>query len=182
MLIRAAGAITTHLQLQENQIMVRALIGLAFACLLVPSLSLSQSAQGAGGAASPAARERLANRAVIMKVEKLSDPGARAIVIRRPTPGGTQDFILVDGGTAAGDLARAVGALMYSRRKQGSTVAQELRANIAPAAPRTGRKTPDEITATRDLARLRTAPVQAVPGVGTGRVIRVATAPVKPRG
>jgi hypothetical protein len=147
---------------------VRVFRGLALACLLIPSIAAES-------------QQKSANRAVIMKVEKLSQPEAAAIVIRRPTSAGTQDFIIVDDETQPEDLARAVGALLFSRRSQGATVTRELRANVAPAPRRTTKKTRDEITATRDLARLRGAPVVSVPGIGTGRVLQVATAAVKPR-
>jgi hypothetical protein len=136
------------------------------------------AAQNAGALSSTASPAAVSGRALVIKVARIGKPNTRAVVVRRPQGGRIQDIIVVDNSTTAADLAKAVATLMYSRRSLGNKLPGEIRADVAPAARRTTRITPDERLASRDLARLRNARVVTLPGIGSGRAIPVAPSTV----
>jgi len=121
------------------------------------------------------------SRALLLRVNDLGSPTARAVVIRRPAGAFTQDIILVSEATSASDLARAVAALMFSRRTRGSKIPGEIRANVIAEPGRNARRTHDEQLAAQDLTRLSRARVVEVDGVGRGPGVAITPAPVQQR-
>ena len=134
-------------------------------------------------AAAPGSAQRK-TRAVVVRVQRLTTIGTRAIVVRRPAGQVSQDFILVSASTSAADLARAVATLMFSRHTQGASVHREMRAEISAAPVNNQQKTADLQRAARDLARLPRAHAVNIKGVGHGPAIAIAVtaAPAKRKG
>jgi hypothetical protein len=104
--------------------------------------------------------------ATLMLVESIDHPTARVLLIRRPgdVP---NNIILVTRSTTPADLAKAVSALITSRRTQGDFVQREMRAFVTPKAA-TPRPTSSERRAAADLRRLPLHPSFDVEGIGRG--------------
>jgi hypothetical protein len=121
--------------------------------------------------------------ATLVLVEDLGQPGAHAVVVRRPgeLP---NNIILVTRSTTPAELATAATALINSLRNRGDKVEREMRAFIGAipvGAPppvaraatgsdsgRPAARTRSERLAASDLARLRRAPEFTIPGVARG--------------
>ena len=120
-------------------------------------------------------------KVLVLQVNQLPRPEARAVVIRRPAAPVSHDIILVSSATTSADLARAVATVVFSRRTHGMTVSREMRADIAPVAIRTNTKSDDEKLAERDLLRLQKGKAVTVDGIGRGRAIAITPAQVSAR-
>jgi H+/gluconate symporter-like permease len=127
------------------------------------------------------ARRTTGAKVLVLQVDQLPSPGARAVVIRRPATPVSHDIILVSAATSSSDLARAVATVMFSRRTHGTSVSREMRADIAPSTDKAKGKNDDEKLAERDLRRLQRAKAVTVEGVGRGRAIAVTPAQVTAR-
>ena len=151
------------------------LAGVSFMLLFAVAQHAQQIEAATLPASSIAPRE---NRVVVLRVADIGSTATRAVVIRRPGIGTSNDFIVVDATTTPRDLAKAVAVLMFSRRTQGAQVGRELRAEIA-AADSTLLASKDVERAAKDLARLGKAKVASVAGIGKGPVVGITTASVK---
>ena len=120
--------------------------------------------------------------ATVLRVDSLGAPDARALVIRRPgdLP---NNIILVTRQTTAAELAKAVTAIIASRRSQGDHVDREMRTIVTAVDPRKHKPSRDEGRAKADLNRLQYAPEFRIDGIGRGPaiVIRMADSAVARR-
>jgi hypothetical protein len=155
----------------------------ALAAVLTVASTTNLAAQKVASQTAKVARasDVAPSRALLLRVNDLGNPTARAVVIRRPAGAFTQDIILVSDATSASDLAKAVAALMFSRRTRGSKLKGEIRANVIAEPSRNARRTHDEQLAAQDLARLGSARVVDVDGIGRGPGVAITPAPVQPR-
>ena len=119
--------------------------------------------------------------ATLMLVDRLPAPGSAnsgAVLVRRPGDP-PNNIIIVTHSTSARELAQAVTALAFSRRRQGDQVPREMRTAVAavqsnPGAPtRDDRRVRDERRAEADLRRLRLAPEFDIPGLARGPAVMV---------
>jgi hypothetical protein len=98
-------------------------------------------------------------------VPSLPDPGARAVVIRRPRGATTLNLILVTSETTPGGFLRAVAVLNRARRSQG-VVQQELRASIMPMKGAGAERGNGHPEVEQHLAQLRASAPLELPGIG----------------
>jgi hypothetical protein len=126
-------------------------------------------------------RDRIRIR--IALVPSLDQPGTRAVVLRRPDDSGVPLLLLPEQGVTSADLARGLRAATLAQRRYGQRPSHAARLVL-----RNGRGgavvAPNDAKAVALLAELRSRAPQAIPGVGTGRLMEIlhrGTAPNDPR-
>ena len=152
---------------------------------LTISLLASSATEGRSQSASPRVTESVwvdPAIATLILVDELPAPASAssaAVVVRRPGEP-PNNIILVTPSTSPRDLAQAVTALAFSRRRQGDQVTREMRTAVAAQPSKRGPATRDDRRADADLRRLRAAPEFSVPGIARGPalVIRMADSAV----
>ena len=166
--------------------MIAQLLAFSMAAAVTP---LAQAADVPAALTWPAAAEfnaaapaqEIAAYVLTVLVPSLPDSSARAMVIRRPEGTGTLNIIMVIEKTTPRDFLRALSALYKSRRHVGERVPQgeEQRALIMPArgAGADQGNGPPDVEAF--LARLRTTPPAALPGIGRYPSVTTSLRPVQ---
>jgi hypothetical protein len=108
------------------------------------------------------------NAVVVVQVNHLDPPNAKALLIRRPTAY-PPNVILVTPSTTPAELARAMATMIRSRAKHGNQVPRELRAPISEVQSQP--RSMNEKRALSDLARLKNAPEVTIPGLAQGKYV-----------